>query len=52
MSRSVPVVSSHTNGVSVSYTYDTLNRLSTVVDNLDEQRGGYNSLRWRWQPRG
>jgi YD repeat-containing protein len=27
------MVSSHTNGASVDYTYDTLNRLSTVVDN-------------------
>jgi YD repeat-containing protein len=26
------MTSSHTNGVSVSYTYDTLNRLHTVVD--------------------
>ena len=26
------MTSSHSNGVSVSYTYDTLNRLSTVVD--------------------
>jgi YD repeat-containing protein len=26
------MTSTHTNGVSVSYTYDSLNRLSTVVD--------------------
>ena len=27
------MVSSNTNGISVAYTYDNLNRLSTVVDN-------------------
>ena len=40
--------SSGTGGVSVSYTYDDLNRLSTVVDNT--LSGGQNTTTYSYDP--
>lgn len=40
--------SSHTNGVSVEYTYDDLNRLSTVVDG--RLPSGSNSTTYAYDP--
>jgi RHS repeat-associated protein len=40
--------SSNTNGVSVAYTYDNLNRLSTVVDN--RLPGGQNTTTYAYDP--
>ncbi len=42
------IVSSNPNGASVSYTYDTLNRLSTVVDN--RLPSGQNTTTYTYDP--
>ena len=41
------IASSNTNGISVSYTYDDLNRLSTVVDN---RLSGNNTTTYTYDP--